>query len=101
MFNQDIVKPENLVYKKTDVLTNNVMHYCQGCGHGTTHRIIAEVIEETKEEPKTETVEEKAVVKEENDLTKLTVTELKAMAKDKSIEGYSKMKKEELLEKLK
>lgn len=46
MFNQDIVKPENLVYKKTDVLTNNVMHYCPGCGHGTTHRIIAEVIEE-------------------------------------------------------
>ncbi|MEA4967039.1 MAG: thiamine pyrophosphate-dependent enzyme [Bacteroidaceae bacterium] len=46
MFNQDIVKPENLVYKKTDVLTDNVMHYCPGCGHGTTHRIIAEVIEE-------------------------------------------------------
>src|SRR5574344_1188413 len=46
MFNQDIVKPENLVYKRTDVLTDNVMHYCPGCGHGTTHRIIAEVIEE-------------------------------------------------------
>lgn len=46
MFNQDIVKPENLVYKRTEVLTDNVMHYCPGCGHGTTHRIIAEVIEE-------------------------------------------------------
>lgn len=46
MFNQDIVKPENLVYKKTDVLTDKIMHYCPGCGHGTTHRIIAEVIEE-------------------------------------------------------
>ena len=45
MFNQDIVKPENLVYKKTDVLTNNVMHYCPGCGHGTTDRIIGEIIE--------------------------------------------------------
>ncbi len=43
---EDIVKPENLVYKKTDVLTDAVMHYCPGCGHGTVHRIIAEVVEE-------------------------------------------------------
>ena len=46
MFNEEIVKPENLVYKKTDVLTDVVMHYCPGCPHGTIHRIIAEVIEE-------------------------------------------------------
>ena len=53
MFNQDIVKPENLVYKKTDVLTDKIMHYCPGCGHGTTHRIIAEVIEEMGIQDKT------------------------------------------------
>ncbi|MDR0971572.1 MAG: 2-oxoglutarate oxidoreductase [Bacteroidales bacterium] len=46
MFNPDIIKPENLVYKKTSVLTDAILHYCPGCGHGTTHRIIAEVIEE-------------------------------------------------------
>lgn len=46
MFNPDIIKPENLVYKRTDVLTQAVMHYCPGCGHGTIHRIIAEVIED-------------------------------------------------------
>ena len=46
MFNEEIVKPENLVYKKTDVLTDAIMHYCPGCPHGTIHRIIAEVIEE-------------------------------------------------------
>ena len=46
MANLDIVKPENLVYKKSSVLTEATMHYCPGCGHGTTHRIIAEVIEE-------------------------------------------------------
>lgn len=45
-FNKDIIKPENLVYQKTNVLTDAVMHYCPGCGHGTVHRIIAEVIEE-------------------------------------------------------
>ena len=44
--NQDIIKPENLIYRRTPVLTSNVMHYCPGCGHGTTHRLIAEVIEE-------------------------------------------------------
>lgn len=46
LVNQEIIKPENLVYQKTKVLNDNVMHYCPGCGHGTAHRIIAEVIEE-------------------------------------------------------
>jgi 2-oxoglutarate ferredoxin oxidoreductase subunit beta len=44
--NTDVIKPENLVYKKSKVLTDNVFSYCPGCGHGTVHRIIAEVIEE-------------------------------------------------------
>jgi len=43
---KDYIKPENLVYKKTAVMTDNVLHYCPGCGHSTMHRIIAEVIEE-------------------------------------------------------
>ncbi len=43
---EEIVREENLVYKKSSVLTENVMHYCPGCGHGTAHRLIAEVIEE-------------------------------------------------------
>ena len=46
MANNDIIKDENLVYKRTKVLTDATMHYCPGCGHGTTHRIVAEVIEE-------------------------------------------------------
>lgn len=46
MTREDIIKPENLVYTKTKVLTDAVMHYCPGCGHGTAHRIIAEVIDE-------------------------------------------------------
>lgn len=50
---QDIRKPENLVYKKTKVLTDNVMHYCPGCGHGTAHRLIAEIIEEMDIQDKT------------------------------------------------
>src|SRR5574344_1221906 len=41
-----IIQPENLVYDKSAVLTDNVMHYCPGCSHGTVHRIVAEVIEE-------------------------------------------------------
>ncbi|MFZ0472889.1 MAG: thiamine pyrophosphate-dependent enzyme, partial [Bacteroidales bacterium] len=43
---KDIVKPENLAYTKSKLLTDNVMHYCPGCGHGTVHGVLAEVIEE-------------------------------------------------------
>jgi 2-oxoglutarate ferredoxin oxidoreductase subunit beta len=46
MKREDIIKPENLVYKRTPVLTDAIMHYCPGCGHGVIHRLIAEVIEE-------------------------------------------------------
>ncbi len=40
------IKEENLVFKKPKLITDNVMHYCPGCSHGTVHNIIAEVIEE-------------------------------------------------------
>ena len=43
---QDIIQPENLVYEKSKLLTEKPFHYCPGCGHGTVHRIIAEVLEE-------------------------------------------------------
>lgn len=46
MTREDIIKPENLVYKRTSVLTDAIMHYCPGCGHGVVHRMIAEVIDE-------------------------------------------------------
>jgi len=44
--NSKMIAKENLVYERTSILTENVMHYCPGCGHGTTHRILAEVIDE-------------------------------------------------------
>ncbi|OUO36837.1 2-oxoglutarate oxidoreductase [Muribaculum sp. An289] len=50
---KDIIKPENKVYGKTPVLTDNVMHYCPGCSHGVVHKIIAEVIEEMGIQDKT------------------------------------------------
>lgn len=43
---EDIIKEENLVYSKTPLMTDTVLSYCPGCGHGTVHRIIMEVIEE-------------------------------------------------------
>lgn len=46
MTTNDIIKPENKVYGKSRILTNNVMHYCPGCSHGVIHKLIAEVIEE-------------------------------------------------------
>ena len=50
---KDIIKPENKVYGKTPILTDNVMHYCPGCTHGTVHKVIAEVIDEMGIQEKT------------------------------------------------
>ena len=50
---KDIIKPENLVYKKTPILKENVLHYCPGCSHGVVHKIVAEVIEEMGIQEKT------------------------------------------------
>ncbi|UBM63620.1 2-oxoglutarate oxidoreductase [Candidatus Sulfidibacterium hydrothermale] len=47
---KDIIKPENLVYQKTKLMTDKPLSYCPGCGHGTTHRLIMEVIEELGKE---------------------------------------------------
>lgn len=42
----EIIREENLVYRRTPLLTDKALSYCPGCGHGTTHRLIMEVIEE-------------------------------------------------------
>jgi 2-oxoglutarate ferredoxin oxidoreductase subunit beta len=46
MTREEIIKPENLVYKKPTLMNDNPMHYCPGCSHGVVHKLIAEVIEE-------------------------------------------------------
>ena len=47
------IKEENLVFRKSPVLTDKVMHYCPGCSHGTVHKLVAEVIEELGIQEKT------------------------------------------------
>jgi len=47
---KDIIKPENIVYEKTSLMTDKSLSYCPGCGHGTTHRLVMEVLEELGQE---------------------------------------------------
>lgn len=41
------------VFEKTKLLTDEVMHYCPGCGHGIVHRLVAETIDELGVQGKT------------------------------------------------
>lgn len=43
---EEITREENLVYTKTPLLTEKSLSYCPGCGHGTVHRMVMEVVEE-------------------------------------------------------
>lgn len=51
MTEEEIIRPENLVYKKPTLLNDTPMHYCPGCSHGVVHKLVAEVIEERKSLP--------------------------------------------------
>ncbi len=41
---KSIIKPENLVYKRPDLMNDVMMHYCPGCSHGVVHKLVAEVV---------------------------------------------------------
>ena len=67
-----------------------------------TKRVEKKEVKEETPEVKEEVKEEKKPAKKEKvDLSSKTLTELKEIAKEKGIKGYSKLKKEELLEVLK
>jgi len=50
---KDLIKPENLVYEKSKLQEDEIMHYCPGCSHGVVHKIMAELIEEMDIQNKT------------------------------------------------
>ena len=38
-----------IIFKRTEGLTEKETHYCPGCTHGIAHRLVAEVLEEMNE----------------------------------------------------
>ncbi len=53
MTREEIIQPENLVYKKPELLNDTPMHYCPGCSHGVVHKLVAEVVAEMGMQEKT------------------------------------------------
>ena len=53
MTREQIIQPENLVYKKPELLNDVPMHYCPGCSHGVVHKLVSEVIAEMGMQDKT------------------------------------------------
>ncbi len=43
---EEMLKEENLISKKTIGMTDTPLHYCPGCGHGTVHKILMQVLVE-------------------------------------------------------
>ncbi len=71
----------------------------------TIEEVVNEIIGESEEmeedkEPENESSSEEEKTIEEVDLSKLKVDELKKLAKEKQIDGYEDMKKEQLIEAL-
>lgn len=52
MIKEEIIKFENLVYKKLILMNDNLMYYCFGCSYGVVYKLIVEVIEEMGMEDK-------------------------------------------------
>lgn len=46
MTREEIIRPENKVYGRPELLTGVHTHYCPGCSHGVVHKIIAEILQE-------------------------------------------------------
>ena len=37
---------ENVIFQRPDIMTDRPTHFCPGCGHGITQRLVGEVLDE-------------------------------------------------------
>lgn len=50
---EEIIEKGEKIYSRPRLLTDNITHYCPGCGHGVVHRLVSEVLDELGVEDKT------------------------------------------------
>ncbi|MCM1317449.1 MAG: thiamine pyrophosphate-dependent enzyme [Bacteroides sp.] len=50
---EEIIAQGTKIYSRPRLLTDNITHYCPGCGHGVVHRLVAELIDEMGLEDRT------------------------------------------------
>ena len=90
--NENIISPENLVYKKPELMNDTLMHYCPGCSHGVVHKLVAEVIEDMGMDNTSKIKKDAAIAKAESERdVAIAEAQAKKAANDARVEAETQI----------